>query len=350
MANQPQKQGNQQTNPAKTVNDLLQKHQDQIKAALPKEMSAERLSRIAMTEIRSNPKLLECDSRSLFGAVIQAAQLGLEPGVMGQAYLIPFKSKGQMEVQFIPGYKGLLELARRSGQVRKLETGIVRENDEFEVEYGTSEKLHHAPKLGDRGPIIAVYAIAKLRVEDAGEPESQFEVMSVDEIEEVRASSKSGNSGPWVDWWEQMARKTVAKRLIKWVPSSVEAQTAVAYDERADAGVSQANANVIEGDYTASAQQTPEQPQEAAPVQPTSASQGQGTPTMAEPPSEAPTSAQGAKPEAAPPEQPDPEPGQPPEAEPSQAAPADNGPPEDEGPPMAESPADDSGFPAFGED
>jgi len=353
LANQPQKQGNQQANPAKTVGDMLQKYEGQIKAALPKEMSSDRLRRIAMTEIRSNPKLMECDPRSLFGAVIQSAQLGLEPGIMGQAYLIPFRNKGQMEVQFIPGFKGLLSLARRSGQIKKVETGVVREGDTFEVEYGTHEQLRHTPGR-ERGQTEYVYALAKLRGEEGDEPEVQFEVMSVEEVESVRATSKAGNSGPWVDWWEQMARKTVAKRLIKWLPTAVEAQEAVAYDERADAGVSQGNESVIEGDYTASTQEAPEQPQEAAPVQPT----GQGTPAMAEPPkdksagaptvepetqgggSEAPVSVSAT--EAAPEPQSDPEPGQPP---------VEEGPPEaEEGPPMAEAPADDGGFPAFGED
>ncbi|MEF8794008.1 recombination protein RecT [Thiohalorhabdus sp.] len=251
MANQPQKT---QKSPAKTVWDMMSKHQGQIKAALPKGLESERLVRIAMTEIRSNPKLLECEPKSLFGAVIQSAQLGLEPGIMGEAYLIPFRNKGQMEVQFIPGYKGLLKLARRSGQVKKIETGVVRENDVFEVEYGTSEKLRHIPAQQDRGGIQAVYALAKLRDDEGGEPEVQFEVMSLDEIEEVRSTSKASQSGPWVDWWEQMARKTVAKRLIKWLPTSVEAQEAVALDERADAGVSQGNTSVIEGEYQAASQ------------------------------------------------------------------------------------------------
>lgn len=337
MANQqPQK------SPAKTVSDFMEKHRGQIQAALPKQLDADRLTRISMTEIRTNPKLLECDPRSLLGAVIQSAQLGLEPGIMGQAYLIPFKSKGKMEVQFIPGYKGLLTLARRSGQVRKIETGVVRQGDTFEVEFGTDEKLRHVPAR-NRGNVEYLYAIAKLNAGDDGGVEDQFEVMSVEEIEDIRKSSKAGQSGPWVDWWEQMARKTIAKRLIKWLPTSVEAQEAVAMDEKADAGVSQGNESVIEGAYQ-EATDTPGGKEAKSGNVP----DGNQAPPMSEPEPEQPPAQEA--PQAAAPE---PERSQEPAPEPETEIAGDDAPPmaepADEEEP-AQEPRADGDLPMFGED
>jgi len=111
------KEGISTHNPYKTIQDLLKRMEPQIRKALPKHLEPERLARIALTEIRKNPKLLECSRESLLGAVMTAAQLGLEPGVLGHAYLIPYwnnKTKSY-EVQFQIGYKGLLDLVRRSG-------------------------------------------------------------------------------------------------------------------------------------------------------------------------------------------------------------------------------------------
>jgi recombination protein RecT len=218
-----------------TVLKLLQQYQDQIRRALPRHMSAERMVRIVMTEIRRTPDLLKADPASLFGAVIQAAQLGLEPGINGQAYLVPFRNNrtGRIEVQFIPGYKGLMDLARRSGNVKKIVARVVRAGDEFEFELGTEEYVRHRPRSGPDAPVTAAYAVA---VFDDGT--TQIEVMSREEIDRIRARSKAG-SGPWVTDYEEMAKKTVARRLCKYLPASVELQTAVALDEMAEAGQSQ---------------------------------------------------------------------------------------------------------------
>ena len=128
------KEGISTHNPYKTIQDLLKRMEPQIRKALPKHLEPERLARIALTEIRKNPKLLECSRESLLGAVMTAAQLGLEPGVLGHAYLIPYwnnKTKSY-EVQFQIGYKGLLDVVRRSGEITSISAHCVYENDEFE--------------------------------------------------------------------------------------------------------------------------------------------------------------------------------------------------------------------------
>ena len=226
-----------------TVLAMLRQYKDQIQAALPRHMSVDRMVRIATTEIRRTPKLMQCDPVSLFGAVIQCAQLGLEPGINGQAYLIPFWNgkRKSFEVQFIPGYKGLMDLARRSGRVKKIVARVVREGDDFEYRLGTDEYIRHEPKTGPDAPLYAAYAVATL--EDGTQ---QFEVMLRPEIDAIRARSKAGDNGPWVTDYEEMAKKTVVRRLCKYLPASVELATAVTMDELAEAGVPQDNRAIID--------------------------------------------------------------------------------------------------------
>ncbi|MGG3737222.1 recombination protein RecT [Aeribacillus pallidus] len=213
-----------------TVADLLQQMKPEFERALPKHMDADRLIRIALTEMRQNPQLLSCEIKSLMGAIMQAAQLGLEPGLLGHCYLIPFKNskRGTTEVQFVIGYKGLIDLVRRSGEVETIKAEAVYENDEFEFEYGLDEKLRHKPVLfGDRGKLIGFYAYAKFK--DGGHA---FQVMSVEEINRIRDKhSKAKNFGPWKDEYEAMAKKTVIRQLIKYLPISIEIQRNVSLDE-----------------------------------------------------------------------------------------------------------------------
>lgn len=215
--------------PYKTIQNLLKRMEPQIKKALPKHMDPERLSRIAFTEARKNPKLLECSTNSFLGAVMTAAQLGLEPGVLGHAYLIPYYNKktSSKEVQFQIGYKGLLDLVRRSGEIESISARCVYENDEFDFEYGLNEKLIHKPNMsGDRGDFTSVYAIAKFK--NAG---YSMIVMSKSDVEKIRSRSKSSNTGPWVTDYEAMARKTVLKQLCKYLPLSIEVQRGLVADE-----------------------------------------------------------------------------------------------------------------------
>lgn len=204
----------------------------QIQAALPNHMTPDRMARIAMTEIRKNPLLEQCDPLSLFGVVIQSAQLGLEIGAgLGHSYIIPFnnRKKGTVEIQFIIGYRGMIDLARRSGQILSIQSHAIHENDKFEFSYGLNECLHHEPAKGNKGEFIGAYALAKLK--DGGH---QFEVMYKEDIDAIRGRSKGGQYGPWSTDYDQMACKTVMRRLFKYLPVSVEMQKAVTIDEQGE--------------------------------------------------------------------------------------------------------------------
>lgn len=243
----------------RTIAQLLQSHevQNQVKLALPRHMTPERLLRICTTELRRTPKLQECDPRSFLGAVIQCAQVGLEPGsALGHVYILPFdkraKQGGQWvtvatEAQVIIGYRGMIELARRSGQIISIESRAVYEGDRFLCALGLESRLEHVPDWDNperaSGALRYVYAVAHLR--DGGR---QFEVMSRAEVEAVRARSKAGESGPWKTDYEAMALKTVIRRLFKYLPVSIEVQRMVVADERAEVGLSQELASVIDHD------------------------------------------------------------------------------------------------------
>ena len=218
------------------IRSLLEKSKAQIAMALPKHLNADRIVRVAMTSIQRTPKLLECDPISLVGAIIQSSQLGLEPdGVLGHAYLVPFKNskKNRMEVQFIPGYKGLIDLARRSGQVVSISAHIVYDKEQFELKFGFDETLEHTPlPPSKRGEAKGVYACARLK-----DGSVHFEWLWAEEVEEIKKSSKAGNFGPWKTHPAEMWRKTAIRRLAKYLPLSVEFSKAAAYDELADAGV-----------------------------------------------------------------------------------------------------------------
>lgn len=242
----------------------------QMALALPKHISPDRLARIALTEVRKIPKLAQCDQTSFLGAIMQCAALGLEPGgALGHCYLIPFEKKKKQgsqwvvertDVQLIIGYRGMIDLARRSGQMVSLEARAVYAKDHFKVRLGLDSTIEHEPDWDaeDRGPLTFVYSVAKLR--DGG---IQFEVMSRKEIERVRNESQGYKAAvanaarynkepdsPWATHFEEMAKKTVIRRLFKYLPVSIEIQRAVGLDEQADAGVPQDNPLVIDGEFS----------------------------------------------------------------------------------------------------
>lgn len=251
----------------KSVFGYLKEHKNQIAMALPKHMNADRMARVATTCIRSTPKLLECTPESLFGAIIQCAQLGLEPGNgLGHAYLLPFDKnrkegnnwvKESTEVQLIIGYRGMIDLARRSGQIISIEAHAVYLGDNFECALGLDSKLNHVPdwdnsNRGDPEKLTFVYAVAKLKGGGV-----QFQVMSKRGVDEIRLRSKSGakmdkygkeNKTPWNTDYEAMALKSVTRRLFKWLPVSIEMQQAVGLDEKGDRG-EQNLAHVISADF-----------------------------------------------------------------------------------------------------
>lgn len=210
-----------------TLAQLIQRMRPEIARALPNQMNPDRMARIATTVIRQTPILARCTPESFLGALLTASQLGLEPGPIGEAYLVPFRDgrSGDYQCQFIPGYRGLIKLARNSGQLKDIWAEVVFANDTFRYSLGLHRDLVHEPAAGDRGKPVAVYAAAQLV--DGGTP---FVVMTVDEVEAIRARSKASKNGPWVTGWAAMAKKTVVKQLMKWLPLSAEVAAAATLD------------------------------------------------------------------------------------------------------------------------
>lgn len=225
-----------------TFSQYLTKNQTIIKAevskALPKHLDSERMMRVLRTEIQKNPDLNKCTTQSILSAFIQSSQLGLEPGsALGQAYLIPYKDK----CQFIIGYRGMIDLARRSGQLVSISAHAVYENDLFEFEFGLNEKLRHIPSRGEKGRFVCAYAYAKLSNtfdNSNGKDSYQFDVMFKNEIDDIKKQSPSFSKSfsPWQTHYEEMAKKTVIRRLFKYLPISIEAQRAASIDEAHERG------------------------------------------------------------------------------------------------------------------
>lgn len=205
----------------KTIRDYIKSMESEIAKALPSVITPERFTRITLSALSANHKLQECTPQSFLGAMMTAAQLGVEPNTpLGQAYLIPyFNSKSKkLEVQFQLGYKGLIDLAYRSGQISTITAHTVYENDTFEYEFGLDAKLKHIPAKTNRGS--AIYYYATFKTKDGG---YGFEVMSREDVEAVRrSSSKAADNGPWVTNFDEMAKKTVLKRVLKYAPLKSE--------------------------------------------------------------------------------------------------------------------------------
>lgn len=229
-ASRPRVQGPQSTA------DLIRAMIPEIKKALPSVMTPERFTRIALSAVKNTPKLAECTPLSFLAAMMNAAQLGLEPNTpLGQAYLIPYKNRGQMEVQFQIGYKGLLDLAFRNERMQSIEAHTVYANDEFYFEYGLSPVLRHVPAWQERGEMLGFYAVFHLN--NGG---YQFEVMSKADVDDYAAKySKafSGEYSPWKTNYEAMALKTVLKRLLKTAPIQPEFRKAMSMDESVKAEI-----------------------------------------------------------------------------------------------------------------
>ena len=220
-----------------TIQDYIKQMKSGISAALPSVMTPERFTRITLSALSSNPKLQECTPQSFLGAMMTAAQLGLEPNTpLGQAYLIPYRNGRlqHMECQFQLGYKGLIDLAYRSGEVSVIMSQVVYENDDFSYSFGLEPTLKHIPAMKDRGDAVYVYALFKTRDGGYG-----YEVMSIDDVRNhARKYSKSFNNGPWQTNFEEMAKKTVLKRVLKYAPLKSEFLRAVAQDEAVKAEIS----------------------------------------------------------------------------------------------------------------
>ena len=241
--------------PKEQIAYLLNQKKGELAKMLPKTLSIERLLKVAQIAATTTPALAKCDVPSLVGAIGQCAQMGLEPNtVLGHAYLVPFNTKRKdangaerwvNSVQVIIGYKGLIDLARRSGQIVSIAAHEVCEGDHFELVYGLDEKLNHTPAMGERGKVIGFYAVAKLK--DGG---YCFEFMSLHQVQEImKATQSKGGYGPWKEHFIEMGRKTVIRRLAKYLPLSIEFQTAAALDGMAEAGKDQHN-DSLDGDFS----------------------------------------------------------------------------------------------------
>lgn len=225
------------------LQSLLQRMGPEIARALPKHVNPDRMARIALTALRTTPKLAQCTPESFLGCIIQASQLGLEVNTpLGHAYLLPFEDRRNNRTicQLIIGYQGALDLARRSGMVKSIYAFPVYDGDAFDWELGLNPTISHKPSKEDGREsrrLTHVYAVAKL---EGGEP--IFTVLTRAEVEKYRGRSRAANSGPWVTDFEAMALKTAIRRLYRWLPKSAEMARAEAFDEAPEIGRSQLGA------------------------------------------------------------------------------------------------------------
>lgn len=227
-----------------TLADQIRAMEKEYQLAMPKGAEAAQLIRDALTALRMTKNLAKCDPPSVLGALMTCAQLGLRPGVLGHAWVLPFYTrkhhqdgngnwKAGYKAQLVIGYQGYVELAYRSSQVAGLSARTVFDGDEFEVDYGVADRLVHKPNLtGERGEPIAYYAVVKFT--NGG---YAFFVMSHKEMCRHRdrfATSRDRDGkvfGPWVDHFEGQAHKTCLRMLAKWMPKSTELQQAIEADE-----------------------------------------------------------------------------------------------------------------------
>ena len=201
----------------KTLQSQINLMQGEIKKALPSVLTPERFTRMVLSAVSSNKDLAACETKSFLAAMMQAAQLGLEPNTpLGQAYIIPYRDHGTLKAQFQLGYKGMIDLAYRSEQVSVIDAQVVYENDEFEYELGLEPKLKHKPVFSNRGKPILYYAM--FRTKDGG---YGFQVMSYEDcMAHAKKYSKAFNGGfsPWTCNFDEMAKKTVLKKVLKYAP------------------------------------------------------------------------------------------------------------------------------------
>ena len=234
-----------------SIPDMVKAMAPEIKKALPAVMTPERFTRIALSALNNTPQLQQCTPMSFIAALLNAAQLGLEPNTpLGQAYLIPYKNKGNMECQFQIGYKGLIDLAYRNGQMQTIQAQEVYENDLFEYEYGLEPKLIHRPAFSERGELVYFYGI--FRTVNGG---YGFSVMSKNDMDNfAKTYSKAFDSSysPWKTNYVEMAKKTVIKQALKYAPIMTEFQRALSTDETIKSQISEDMFSVVnEMDYSA---------------------------------------------------------------------------------------------------
>jgi recombination protein RecT len=214
--------------PIQAMRGTLEKMQGDFMSALPPQIDVNKFIRITVTAVQMQPDLLSADRKSLLGSCMKAAQDGLLLDGR-EAALVIFNGKEGKKVQYMPMVGGILKKIRNSGELASISANVVYDKDSFEYELGDDERIVHKPFLGaDRGKQLAVYAVAKTK-----DGAIYREVMSVSDVEKVRSASRAGKFGPWVDWWDEMAKKTVIRRMAKRLPSSADVDQVFESDNEA---------------------------------------------------------------------------------------------------------------------
>ena len=219
----------------KAVEASLWQREEAIRAILPDSMDLKRFVKTAMIALSKNPDLQRCTQESIVRSIIEAAEVGLEPtGMLGRAWLVPYVNKGVAEAQLQIGYQGLIDLARgKNGRVTKISARVVYEGDAFRVLQGSVERVEHEPAGITEDPlkITHVYAVATFK-----EGDTQHEVMSKQQVDMIRSRAKAKNAAAWTESYPEMARKTVVRRLCKYLPLTAEAMDAIAKDDEREYG------------------------------------------------------------------------------------------------------------------
>lgn len=235
---------NTETGIVKAVEASLWQREEAIRSILPNGMDMKRFVRVTMIALSKNPDLQKCSQESLVRSIIEAASVGLEPtGMLNRAWLVPYnnKKKGadgkdywENEAQLAIGWEGLIDLARNSGQVRKVTARVVYEGDEFRVIQGTEERIEHTPAFLTEDPLKIQYVYCIVTLKDGT---TQHEVMTRTQVDGVRAKAKAKNAMAWTDSYPEMARKTVVRRALKYIALSPEAIAAIARDDEREFGL-----------------------------------------------------------------------------------------------------------------
>lgn len=211
-----------------TIKTFFEAQAPKLASLVPKHLTPDRLIKIALNCIARTPKLQECTSASLLQCVITCAELGLEPGgALGHAYLVPYRVNGTMTCMLVAGYRGFIELAMRAGALKQAEARVVHANDRFDLRFGLQPQLDHVPNLDTPGAPLCVYFVGRFT-----DGYQHVEVMSWTEVQRTKARSRSKDDGPWVTDEEEMARKTVVRRAMKYMRMSPELERALEEDNQ----------------------------------------------------------------------------------------------------------------------
>ena len=228
-----------------TLEVLLDKAKGEIAKALPMQMPVDRLYRTAITTVRKNPGLQNCNALSIVACVIQGAQLGLEmDGVLGNAYMVPYANEANFQI----GYKGLIALSYRSDRISRIDAKWSCEGDQFYYEYGTNAHILHIPK-NESDVRTHYYCIVYL-----SDGSFIFQVMTKEEIDAHRdkysKAAQSDKKSPWDTSYDAMALKTIIRQTLKTTPISTDIQTAISLDEQGEVGIPQQLAKDLSEEIT----------------------------------------------------------------------------------------------------